>query len=328
MKVSASFLSSKNPAVDLTKLNDTDVDYIHVDIMDGKFVPNKTMPFSEMKNIYKYTSKRLDVHLMVKKPWKYIDDYATLNTEYITIHVETKDVHKTLDLIDSYGIKKGLSIKPETSLDELDPYLDNIDLILVMSVNPGKGGQEFIEETIPRIKALKKKLKEHKSNALISVDGGINEKVAKKLKDVDILASGSFVIDSNNYQEAIDAGLKSVSFLIKGVNAYGILKSEHGVHRLVRISPFDSNARRHTSFAACHVTPEMEKNIDIEINETTKSRLNIIFNSTHFRTTTRTISIFVTIRCTMRDFSTNRTFRQIPLSCIYPIPLFTFFNYW
>lgn len=204
MKVSVSYLSSKNIIKDLRKLTVTDTDYIHVDVMDGKFVKNKTLSFSELKEIHRYTNKRLDVHLMVKKPWKYIDDYATLNTEYITFHVETKNVSKTLDLIDSYGIKKGLSIKPETSLDELDPYLDNIDLILVMSVEPGKGGQEFIDSTIDRIKELKKKLKEHKSNALISVDGGINEEVAKRLKDVDILASGSFVINSDDYQEAIN----------------------------------------------------------------------------------------------------------------------------
>ena len=204
MKISVSYLSSKNIIEDLRKLTVTDTDYIHVDVMDGKFVKNRTLSFSELKEIHRYTNKRLDVHLMVKKPWKYIDDYATLNTEYITFHVETKNVEKTLDLIDSYGIKKGLSIKPETSLDELDPYLDNIDLILVMAVEPGRGGQEFIDNTIDRIKTLKKKLKEHKSKALISVDGGINEEVAKKLKDVDILASGSFVINSDNYQEAID----------------------------------------------------------------------------------------------------------------------------
>lgn len=204
MKVSVSYLSSKNIIEDLRKLTVTDTDYIHVDVMDGKFVKNRTLSFSELKEIHRYTNKRLDVHLMVKKPWKYIDDYATLNTEYITIHVETKNVSKTLDLIESYGIKKGLSIKPETPLDELDPYLDKVDLILVMSVEPGKGGQEFIDNTIDRIKELKKKLKEHKSNALISVDGGINEEVAKKLKNVDVLASGSYVINSADYQEAIN----------------------------------------------------------------------------------------------------------------------------
>ena len=111
MLVSTSFLSSNNIPRDLKKLNETDTDYIHVDVMDGKFVPNKTMPFSEMKNIYKYTSKRLDVHLMVNDPTKYINDYATLNTEYITIHEEIDvDIIEMLKLIKSYGIKCGLAI--------------------------------------------------------------------------------------------------------------------------------------------------------------------------------------------------------------------------
>ena len=100
MKISASFLSCKNPAVDLKKLNDTDVDFIHVDVMDGRFVKKKTMPFREMRNIYKYTDKRLDVHLMVKNPDKYIPLYAELNTEYITIHVEIgQDIDKMIKLI-------------------------------------------------------------------------------------------------------------------------------------------------------------------------------------------------------------------------------------
>ena len=105
MKVSASFLSSKNIPVDLAKLNDTDVDFIHVDIMDGKFVKNKTMPFREMKHIYEYTSKRLDVHLMVEEASEYIPLYAELNTECITIHVEIdEDIVKDLELIKSYSI--------------------------------------------------------------------------------------------------------------------------------------------------------------------------------------------------------------------------------
>ena len=172
--------------------------------MDGKFVKNKTLSFSELKEIHRYTGKRLDVHLMVSKPIKFIHDYATLNTEYITIHVETKNVLKSLETIDDYGIKKGLSIKPNTPLEELEPYLDKIDLILVMSVEPGKGGQTFIEGTVDRIKKLKKLLKDKKSKALISVDGGINEDVAKKLKDVDVLISGSYVISGDNFQEQID----------------------------------------------------------------------------------------------------------------------------
>lgn len=203
MKVSVSYLTSNNVVEDLRKLNVTNVDFIHVDVMDGKFVKHKTESFKQLKNIHKYTSKRLDVHLMVQKPLKYIDDYATLNTEYITIHVESKDVDKALNLIESYGIKKGLSIKPDTDINTLIPYLDKVDLILVMSVQPGRGGQTFIEDTITRIKQIKKLIKEHKVKVLISVDGGINEEIAKKLKDVDILVSGSYVLSHEDYQYQI-----------------------------------------------------------------------------------------------------------------------------
>ena len=155
MKISASFLSSKDVISDLVKLNETDVDYIHVDIMDGKFVKNKTMPFSEMKNIYKYTSKRLDVHLMVDDPAAYVPVYASLNTEYITFHVEVdKNIEEILKFIRSYSIKAGLSIKPNTKVSELVPYLPFIDMVLIMSVEPGEGGQKFIEETKNKMQLL------------------------------------------------------------------------------------------------------------------------------------------------------------------------------
>lgn len=203
MKISVSYLTSKNLENDLRKLNVTNADYIHVDVMDGKFVKNKSLPFKVIRNIHKYTSKRLDVHLMVKKPLKFISDYATLNTEFITVHVENKRVEKALGLIEAYGIKTGVSIKPNTPLDALDPYLDRVDLILVMSVEPGRGGQEFMEDTIDRVKEVRKKLNEAKSKALISVDGGITEEIAEKLKDVDILVSGNYILSSDDFQYQI-----------------------------------------------------------------------------------------------------------------------------
>ena len=204
MLISTSFLSSKSIPKDLEKLNETSTDYIHVDIMDGKFVKNKTMPFSEMKHIYKYTSKRLDVHLMVKDPKKYIDDYATLNTEYITFHLETLcDIESNLQLIRKYGIKSGLAIKPDTKVKEIVPYLPLIDLILVMSVEPGMGGQEFIPETVDKVKEVRELIKSYNSKDLISVDGGVNDKVKDLLLDVDILTSGSYIVLSDNFQEKI-----------------------------------------------------------------------------------------------------------------------------
>lgn len=204
MKISTSFLSSNNIPETLKKLNLTDTDYIHVDFMDGKFTKNKTMPFREMKNIYKFTDKRLDVHLMVKKPEKYIPQFATLNTEYITFHIEIgENIEENLELIKKYSIKCGLAINPDTKVKELVPYLPLLDMILVMSVEPGKGGQKFIEETTEKLKELKILLAEYKSNALISVDGGINDITKNKCIGANILVSGSYITNSSNYQEKI-----------------------------------------------------------------------------------------------------------------------------
>ena len=203
-KISASFLSSKNIPSDLIKLNATDVDFIHIDVMDGKFVKNKTMPFSEMKNIYKYTNKRLEVHLMVDDPSKYIPLYAELNTECIMFHIESsEDIIKNLELIKSFSIKCGLAINPDTKINELIPYLPYLDMILVMSVYPGEGGQEFILESENRIKELKELIHSYNLNILIDVDGGINDSVLDKVKDADILTAGSYIINSSDYQEKI-----------------------------------------------------------------------------------------------------------------------------
>lgn len=203
MLISTSFLSSSNPARDLKILNETDTDYIHVDVMDGIFVKGRTMPFKELKKIYKYTSKRLDIHLMVEEASKLIPKYATLNAEYLTIHVESENVEDNLKLIKKYAIKAGLAISPETKIKELVPYLPLVDLILVMSVEPGQGGQAFIPKTKTRIKEIAKLLKEYKSKAVISVDGGINDETKKSCTDVDILVSGSYIISSDDFQERI-----------------------------------------------------------------------------------------------------------------------------
>lgn len=204
-KVSVSFLSSKNPEEDLFKLGGTDVDYIHVDVMDGKFVKNKVFPFKLLDRMSYVLQKRLDVHLMVNKPYKFIEEYATLNTEYITIHVELdKDViSSSIELIKSYGIKCGLAIKPNTDIETLKDYLDCIDLILVMSVEPGKGGQEFIESTDDKISKIKSMIGKRKIS--INVDGGINDKTVKRLDKANIVVSGSYVINSSDFQESINS---------------------------------------------------------------------------------------------------------------------------
>ena len=206
MRVCASFLSSKNIPEDLVKLNDTDVDFIHVDVMDGKFVSNKTMPFSETKHISDYTSKRLDVHLMVENPSKYIPLYAELNCEYITFHVESsEDIIKNLELIKDYSIKCGIAISPDTKVSKLIPYLPYLDLILVMSVVPGRGGQAFIEETNNRIKEIRELINSYKLNIAINVDGGINDKTKDKCLDADMLTAGSYIVGSENFQEKISS---------------------------------------------------------------------------------------------------------------------------
>lgn len=206
MKVSVSFLSSKNVPNDLVKLNLTDADYIHLDIMDGKFVPNKTMPFSEMKHIGEYTSKRLDVHLMVENPSKYIPLYAELNTEYITFHVETmEDIVKNLNMIKEYSIKCGLAIKPDTKVSTLIPYLPYLDMILIMSVEPGMGGQEFIDGTDKKIKEIRTLLEEYNIDALINVDGGVNNKTISLCQDSDMVVAGSYIVKSDDFQKEISS---------------------------------------------------------------------------------------------------------------------------
>lgn len=202
-KVSVSFLSSKNKEEDLIKLGATDTDYIHVDVMDGKFVKNKNLPFKLLDRLSYTLLKRLDVHLMVNKPSKFIEEYATLNSEYITIHVELPKevIDSSIELIKSYGIKCGLAIKPNTDINLLKDYLDRIDLILVMSVEPGSGGQEFISETPDRIAKIKELI--GKKKIAINVDGGINDKTVKYLDKANIVVSGSYVVNSDSFMDAI-----------------------------------------------------------------------------------------------------------------------------
>lgn len=207
MKVSASFLSCKKIIPAIRELSFTDVDYIHVDFMEGDFVKGKTKSFREIKRGSKYCSKRLDVHLMTNHLKKYIKRFATLNCEYITFHIEVeKDIRKYIEMIHGYGVKCGLAINPSTNLEELKPYLSIVDMVLVMSVTPGYGGQAFIPETVEKVKELSNYLKKNKLKVLVSIDGGINENTIKKVKPyVDMVVAGSYITNSSNFQEKIDS---------------------------------------------------------------------------------------------------------------------------
>lgn len=197
MKVSVSILSSSIKPQDIVKkLDNTKADYIHVDIMDGKFVENKTWTISEVKKIVSYSKLPLDVHLMVENPSKYIEDYALLNTSYITFHYEAvKDIDKMINEIKNYGLKVGIAINPETDEEVLYPYLSKIDQVLVMSVHPGKSGQSFIENTPNKIENLKQEIINQNAKTIISVDGGINDETGKICVDkgVDMLVSASYI---------------------------------------------------------------------------------------------------------------------------------------
>ncbi len=200
MKVSVSILSSSIKASDIVKkLDNTKADYIHLDIMDGKFVDNKTWTYGEVKKIIGYSQLPLDVHLMVDKPEKYIEDYAMLNTSYLAFHYEAvKDVKSMIELVKNYGLKVGIAINPETDESVVYPFLKDIDEVLVMSVHPGKSGQSFIETTPDKIKNIKEEIIRQGVNTIISVDGGINNETGLLCKEagVDTLVSASYIHNS------------------------------------------------------------------------------------------------------------------------------------
>lgn len=207
MKVSVSILSQTiKPEKIIEKINNTDADYIHLDIMDGKFVPNKTWTTSEIKKLTKSTTKKLDVHLMVKNPLKYLEDYALLNVEYFVFHYESdKDVSKIIDTIKNIGLKPGISIKPSTNVNEILPYLKDLKEVLIMSVEPGKSGQKFMDSVLYKIDVLRKIIDENNYDIMINVDGGINEETAKLVKEkgASSVVSASF-LHEGNMQEKIN----------------------------------------------------------------------------------------------------------------------------
>ena len=205
MKISVSFLKNKTGIEDtLRKIDATDADYIHVDIMDGKFVPEKGMNEYEFFDCLKDIKKPLDIHLMVENPLNYIMVLKDLHPEFIIIHSEIKDFDVFLDLIHSYGIKAGIALKPETRVGNVK-YLDKADYVLVLGVNPGKGGQKMIMDTVSKLEVLQQLKHEKNYNYVVSFDGGVNLDTRGYLNSSDILVSGSFICMSDDFQKSIDA---------------------------------------------------------------------------------------------------------------------------
>ena len=204
MKIAASFLDIKEPKTEeLNKLDSLDIDYLHLDVMDGIFVENKTYTFEEFYDITRLTTKPKDIHLMVSDVKKYIDEFSRFNPKFITFHYEAaSEVSSVINYIKELGIGVGMSIKPSTEVSEISKYLPYLDLILVMSVEPGKGGQTFIEESVKKIEQLYKLREQENYHYQIEVDGGINDETIKKCNKADICVVGSY-ITKQDYSEAL-----------------------------------------------------------------------------------------------------------------------------
>lgn len=186
---------------DIEMLNRSDADFIHCDVMDGVFVPNISFGIPVIQDVKKISTKPLDVHLMIVNPDRYIQDFYNAGAAIITVHYEAcTHLHRTIQQIKDLGIKASVCLNPHTSVSLLSDIISELDMVLLMSVNPGFGGQIFIENTYQKVSDLKELIALKKSSALIEIDGGVNLAVGKKLYDAgaDILVAGSFVFGSEN----------------------------------------------------------------------------------------------------------------------------------
>ncbi|GGC77435.1 ribulose-phosphate 3-epimerase [Flavobacterium lutivivi] len=200
---------------DIEMINNSEADWFHIDIMDGVFVPNISFGMPVLDAINKHAKKTIDVHLMIVDPDRYISTFKKLGADVLTVHYEAcTHLHRTLQAIKAEGMKAGVALNPHTNVDLLEDVIQDIDLVCIMSVNPGFGGQSFIENTYSKVEKLKALINRKNASTLIEIDGGVTDKNAQQLAKTgaDVLVAGSFVFNAINPQETI-ANLKNISSL-------------------------------------------------------------------------------------------------------------------
>lgn len=192
---------------DIEMINSSQADWFHVDVMDGRFVPNISFGFPVMKAIQEHAKKFVDVHLMIVEPEKYVEEFINYGADLVSVHYEAcTHLHRTINLIQDKGAKAGVVLNPSTPVWVLEDIITEVDLVLLMSVNPGFGGQKFIENTYKKIKETKELILENNSTALIEIDGGVNTENAPKLFEAgaDVLVAGNAVFASENPERTIE----------------------------------------------------------------------------------------------------------------------------
>ena len=191
---------------DVEMINQSDAHWFHLDVMDGVFVPNISFGMPIINSIAKHASKTLDAHLMIIDPDRYIKTFADLGVDYLTVHYEAcSHLHRTLQAIKAEGMKAGVALNPHSNINLLEDTINDIDLVCIMSVNPGFGGQSFIENTYSKVEKLKEMITKKNATTLIQIDGGVTNKNAKQLAEAgaDILVAGSYIFRSENPTETI-----------------------------------------------------------------------------------------------------------------------------